>query len=306
MRALATFAMKGRSQAAMATTVLAILALIVPLFSILSSAIVGLVTLRKGHVEGLLVGALSSMAAAVLAYLLLGSPSAVVGFMLVLWLPAWGIGWLLRASRSLPLSLMAGAGFGLLLLVLMYAGLGDPQARWQEVMQPVAQDFVDKQLLLQDQVTVFVEFMSAWMTGMIATGFYLQLILALLLARAWQADLFNPGGFRDEFHALGFGKAFGLAGMILVAPAALQPGTEASFIRDLAMLVAPLLVMQGLAVAHRTVAVTRMSVGWLVALYTLMLFAMPHTALLVGLMGLADVFVDFRSRLKPSDDAPEP
>ena len=45
MLGLASFSMRGRSQAAMAATVLAMLALLVPLLSILSSAVIALVTL---------------------------------------------------------------------------------------------------------------------------------------------------------------------------------------------------------------------------------------------------------------------
>ena len=55
MYGLASFVMRGRSQAAMAATVLAILALRVPLLSILSSAVVAFVTLRKGLADGLMV-----------------------------------------------------------------------------------------------------------------------------------------------------------------------------------------------------------------------------------------------------------
>ena len=59
MRFLASMAMRGRSQAVMAATVLAILALPLPPLSILSAAVVALVTLRRGIREGLLILGLS-------------------------------------------------------------------------------------------------------------------------------------------------------------------------------------------------------------------------------------------------------
>ena len=116
MGGLASFAMRGRSQAAMAATGLAMLALVVPLLSILSSAVVALVTMRKGLGDGLMVGAISSLASGLLAHLLLGSPLPVVGFMLVLWLPAWALGAVLRTTRSLGLVVQLALGFSLMLI----------------------------------------------------------------------------------------------------------------------------------------------------------------------------------------------
>ncbi len=299
MRALASFAMRGRSQAAMVVTVLAMLALIMPLLSILSSAVVALVTLRNGPVEGLLIGALSSLASGVLAYLMLGSPAPVFGFLLVLWMPVWTLGVMLRSSRSLALVLQAGLGFGLLLILVLYIQLGDPRTQWMEIIQPLADGFVESQLLDAEQSLVFVQFMAGWMTGIFAAGFYLQLILAMLLARAWQAGLYNPGGFRAEFHTLNIGRPLGVVALALFGLTMAMGGDSSTLARELTLLLAPLFLLQGLAVSHRIVAATGMSVGWLAALYMLLFFAMPHAALLITLAGLLDVFVNFRSRLKP-------
>lgn len=298
MRALAAFAMQGRSRAAMAASVLAILALIMPLLGILSSAVVALVTLRKGSGEALIVAALASLATGLLAYLLLGSPAPFLAFLLVLWLPVWVLGVLLRSSRSLALALQAGMGFGLLFILVMYVQFSDPQAQWMTVLQPVADGFVESQLLEADQSAAFVESVAGWMTGVFAAGFYLQLILAMLLARAWQAGLYNPGGFREEFHSLRFAKPLGLVAVALFGMALLQGLSTASMARELALLAAPLFLLQGLAVTHRIVAARNMGIGWLVAVYLLLFFAVPHAVLLVMLVGLMDVFVDFRGRLK--------
>ncbi len=304
MRALASFTLRGRSQATMAATVLAMLALVMPLLSIPSSAVVALVTLRKGSVEGLLVGVMSSLATGVLAFLLLGSPVPVIGFLLVLWMPVWAIGGLLRSSRSLGMALQAGAGFGLLLILVLYIQLGDPRAQWMEILQPLAEGFVESQLLEVEQSQVFVQFMAGWMTGIFAAGFYFQLILAMLLARAWQAGLYNPGGFREEFHTLDIGRPLGLVALVLFGLALVLGEDSSTLARELALLLAPLFLLQGLAVAHRIVAVSGMSIGWLAALYLLLFFAVPHAALIVIFTGLLDVFVDFRGRLK-QDSRPD-
>ena len=303
MRGLANFAMRGRSQAAMAATVLAMLALLVPLLSILSSAVVALVVMRKGLTDGLVVGAISALASGLLAHLLLGSPLPVVGFMLVLWLPIWVLAAILRSTRSLDLVVQLALGFGLLLIGAFYLQLGEPQAQWAEILRPVAEGFVESQVMDADQSQAFVQVMAAWMNGIFAAGFYFQLLLAMLLARSWQAQLYNPGGFRKEFHALRASRALGIVALPLLGFTLLQ-GTDApALIRDIGLLVAPLFFLLGLAVAHGVVARTGMHTGWLIALYVLLFVAMPYAEILVALIGLADVFTDFRGRAKPAAKA---
>lgn len=303
MRGLAYFAMRGRSQAAMVATALAMLALLVPLLSILSSAVVALVVLRKGLIDGLVVGAISALASGLLAHLLLGSPLPVVGFMLLLWLPVWVLGAMLRSTRSLSLVVQLALGFGLLLLAAFYLQLGDPQAQWIEILRPVAEGFEEARVMDADQSRAFVQVMAAWMNGIFAAGFYFQLLLALFLARSWQAQLYNPGGFREEFHALRASRILGIAALPLLG-LALFAGTDApALVRDLGLLLAPLFFLQGLAVAHGVVVRTGMHVGWLIALYVLLFVAMPYAEILVTLIGLADVFTDFRGRVKPGAKA---
>lgn len=300
MYGLASFVMRGRSQAAMAATVLAMLALLVPLLSILSSAVVTFVTLRKGLTDGLVVGAISALASGLLSYLLLESPAPVVGFMLVLWLPVWVLAAVLRSSRSLDLAAQLALGFGLVLLAVFYLQLGEPQAQWKEILQPMAEHFVESQILDADQSQAFVHLVAAWMTGIFAAGFYFQLLLALLLARNWQARMYNPGGFRAEFHALRASRLLGLMAVPLLGLTLLQGAEAPGLVRDLGLLLVPLFFLQGLAVAHNVVARTHMSTGWLVALYILLFVAIPHAEILVTLVGVADVFADFRSRVKPA------
>ena len=55
MKAFATWVMKGRMQAVIAATVLAVLALLVTPLALLSAAVVALTVLRQGWREGLLV-----------------------------------------------------------------------------------------------------------------------------------------------------------------------------------------------------------------------------------------------------------
>ncbi len=95
---------------------LALLSLLFPPVSIVSSATVALVTLRLGGKEGLLVLAGGSLVAAVLSMLLsIGYQFALV-YGLVLWTPIWLIAIILREGKDLVIAveiavLLGIAGF---------------------------------------------------------------------------------------------------------------------------------------------------------------------------------------------------
>lgn len=297
MNWLGGFVMRGRHEAILAATTLALLASVLPLFNILSSVVVGLVTLRHGARDGLLVGLISALVSGLAAEFLLGGSQWVVGLLLVLWAPVWLLSAVLHRTRSLSLTVQVGLALGALAVLLLHLGSGSPEDQWREVAQSMADTLVQAKVLEPARVADFVTQMAAWMTAMMAGALYFQVLLTLVLARAWQARLYNPGGFRREFLALGMFPPVGWLGVPLLG-ALLVWGIEApALARDLGALWIPLGLLQGLAVAHALVARFELRQGWLAALYTLLLLAMPHAELVVAVVGLVDVFLDFRGRL---------
>ena len=299
MIVVARFIMAGRGQAVMIASLTAMLALLVPLIGLFSAATLGLVTLRLGLREGLLTSLWATLACALLGWLVLGQPWLGAGFLVGLWLPLLVLGALVRATRSLETGVQAALGFGLLALGLTYALLGDPQVRWAELLRPALESMdaaagLDPALLPQ-----VLEAMAAWMTGALAAGIWLQTVLALFLARWWQALLYNPGGFGREFHDLRVSAPLAWLGAALYLWLAVQRAEAPALARDLGVMLFPLFLLQGLAVAHEVVARTAMSRAWLVALYLLLFFAMPYAELLIGLVGLSDRWLGFRTRIQP-------
>lgn len=122
----------------------------------------------------------------------------------------------------------------------------------------------------------------------------LAAIACLALARSWQAGLYNPGGFREEFHALRLAPkelailvVLGVAGMVLGAQA-------------LAMLSWIPLLIAGIALVHGFIGIKGMNGLWLVAFYVLLITTWP-TILIVLLLGLIDTFANVRARLARSN-----
>ncbi len=132
-----------------------------------------------------------------------------------------------------------------------------------------------------------------FVVGMVAVMIALSAVGSLLMARWWQALLFNPGGFRQEFHALRIDKSLAvplLMGVLVcygVAPDYMTWGT---------LLGVPLL-LGGIALAHHFMATTGMGVHWLVLFYIALVVLMgPVSMLLMGL-GFCDSMMDLRARL---------
>ena len=105
MKALASYVMRGRRQAGLLAVAFAVLAMILPPLSNVSGAIVALVTLRRGWQEGLLVSGIAVVVVAGLAYIVLGNPLLALVYFGAVWLPAWGLAWVLRATVSLRAAL---------------------------------------------------------------------------------------------------------------------------------------------------------------------------------------------------------
>jgi hypothetical protein len=299
MRLLATAAMRGRPQAVMLASVLAVLSWLVPPVSVLSSAVVALVTLRRGWIDGLLTIVLGGLACALFGWLALSSPLIGAGVVLLMWLPVWLLASLLRSMRSLDFTVQAALGLAALLVLGQYLGSGDPVADWREIVGPFVDTLVEGELIDAAYRSEVVEAMARWMPGLLAAGFFLQSVAAIFLARWWQAMLYNPGGFRQEFHALRMHKGVALISVGVVGTRLLTGAEGAAWLDFLSMLLTAAWMLQGLALAHGLVARFRASSGWLIGTYVLLLFAPAYKIGLLAAVGFADAWFDFRARSGP-------
>lgn len=294
MKALAGLIMRGRFQAALVAAATALLSLLLPLFGLLSSATLALATLRNGAREGALVGALSALGVALVGALTLGSVWPALAILLILWLPLWGLGWVLRQTRSLSVTVLAAGLAAVALVLLAHALIPDPAARWLELMAPVREALVSDGVVDAGAADALFAAVARWMTGTFAAALVLQWLLALFIGRWWQAQLYNPGGFGQEFRDLRLHRGLGIAGIGLLAWIGFNKGP--GLLPDLLVALMPLYLLQGLAVIHQLHRARGGHVGWLVGLYALMVFFMPNAELLVACVGLVDIWADIRAR----------
>jgi hypothetical protein len=293
MRFLATYVARGPLQATLVVAVSALLSLILPPLGYLGGAAVSLVTLRMGWRQGLLLILGAMIVTGLLGMLLIGNPLAGVIFGLTFWLPLWVMAVSLRRTANLVRSLLLGALFGVVTVLLFHSGTADPAKWWFDLLQEALQKSITEMSDAERvQFLQNLKVIAGLMTGGAAAVLSASLIGCLLLGRWWQALLYNPGGFGEEFRSLRLGRSFTLGFLAVLLFFALGVG-GLLFQNIFVVLLVPF-VIQALAVAHTLVRVRKVNNGWLAALYLLLVVANGHMLLLLGFFGAMDNWFDFR------------
>ena len=288
MNFLATYIMRGRIQAMIVATSLALLSLMMPPVSVLSSATVALVTLRLGAKEGLTILGCSSLATAILGFLVIGSFQFALMYVMVLWLPVWLIAIVLRESRSLFLTIEIAVWVGVIGVIGFYLYDADPATLWKSIltqMIPVEAPVVD----LQQKMDMLVHYM----TGIIAAGSVCGLLFGLFLGRWWQANLYNPGGFKQEFLFLQCKGRLSVGAFALVGIAVATSGVISEIVWNTTILLFVLFAVTGTAVLHTVFSKMKLE-RFIVPMLYITLFLIPHAILLVALVGLSDPWLNLR------------
>lgn len=303
-RFIAAFVLRGRWQAVLVTVLGAVLAQFFLPLGYFSGAAVALVTLRLGWQHGLSVVVLSMVAVGVLQPLvspLLGMNGLGMLFTAALWLPVWATAQSLRRTMLPGRSVMLATLFGLMIVLGFSLGSDEPVAWWQQAlnqaMTPALEELPQAE---QDQIKAGIAELALIMSGTSAMLLSLSLILSLYLGRWWQAMLYNPGGFGEEFRGLQLGKAPAM-GLLLLLVAAGLSGNE-FMAHNLPMVVLLPFLLQGLAVVHALLKQRKANTGWLVGTY-LLLFVTGPMALLLAFVGVADNWFDFRVVFGPKGGA---
>lgn len=299
MKGLASFILRGHSQSILVVVGTAVLALVLPPMSILSGAALALASLRNGSRYGLQVMLGATLFVAALAYFSLGNVYFGLSFLGLLWLPLWVLTIILREMRSLSLVHIVAGGLGTISVVLVHLLVGDVTLWWRELLLTIFEPAMQSGAPLADRASVetILAEIAQVMTGIVAAAIVINALLCIYLARAWQAALFNPGGFSSEFRELRLGRGVALVSLGIIAVSLLPLGTVSQLADEIMIVVLALYVLQGLALVHGIIAKRKMHVAWLVGVYLLAFFIMPQLVALIAVIGLIDSWLDFRHRV---------
>ena len=273
------------------------LSLLMPPFSFVGGAVIGLTTLRYGKGEGfaVLAGSAAVFAAAMWAFA--GTIMPAVVFVAVTGLPALALCALLRTTSSqgsvlTVASLATGAS-----IVMLYLMVPDPAQWWLDMFEAVLvtrADGADPQGL--DQLA---ELLMTVVTGL-PIAVMVTSICIVFLARWAHAVLDNPGGFGREFRALRVGRHFAAGAGVVAVLALFVVPEEAGMGHDLLMLIVAACAIQGIALVHGIVALRGGARGWIVAMYACLLLITPVAVLTLSVAGFSDAWFDYRARLARS------
>ena len=290
---LARFILKGQSQAALVAATMAILGMLVPPAAWLSAAAIVLVTLVNGPQRGLITTGLALLGTAVFSYLIFSAPQIAVIFVLLAWLPAWLVAMLLRQTVSLAFSLQVLGAMTLLAVVMIYALYPNFGELWREPLDIMVTQLVQQseEFSLQE-LKQTEEWLIEFLPGLFASSLMFGTMLSLFIGRWWQAVLYNPGGFAEEFQSLNLGKTSAVIALALMLMAAVIDNV---FTFAVATVVFVLYLIQGLSLLHAVVKKRQVSASWLFVFYMVMFF-IPHLVLLMVFAGITDPWLDIRQR----------
>jgi hypothetical protein len=275
MRALAELVMRGRRYAIGASMVGAS----IPLLNWLSTAIVGLVVLRKGAAEGSIVLLWALLPLGIAVYFV-GDPMpviALVGTAIMAYILRVTLSWELAIAVAVIASAIGS-------LVFEYTAA--------DLLVMLVEFYVE--LSKQNSIEVSSEVARTAIVGIYARGQACGMCALLVLARWWQSQLYNPGGFQKEFHQIRLTPWFSTGVVVAMI---------FSFVFDdqlgrwLPLLTVPL-VFSGIALVHWTFGFRKMSVNWVIAFYLLLIILSNLIYPILASLALMDSYLNLRQRIQ--------
>ncbi|WHU41797.1 hypothetical protein OXL99_23705, partial [Pseudomonas fulva] len=258
-----------------------VISAVLPLLFWLSAAAGSLVLLRRGFKDASTVIAGGLLAG--LAVWVMGDP---ITFMVIA--GALALAGLLRAEHPWSRVLVVSAVFAVAFSLVLDLALAP-------TFDALAKAFAEAMPQVEGQPVLSGEVIRPLLVTSTAVTVQLFCVLALVLARYWQAALYNPGGFGHEFRALKLPKQTMVA---LVAVMVVAPFIGPQFI-ILASASSLVLVLAGIALMHGLVAQGRLAGFWLVGMYVTLPLIMQLIYPLLVVLAIVDSLIDFRGRKSP-------
>lgn len=279
MRVLAEFIMRGRLQACL----VGVFGSLLPFVSV---STIGLVTLRKGAVEGFIVS-LWVILPILLSYMFSASSPimAVVSGVALINMAVVANAHRVTADWNFSLGVATLSGIVLVCLtgLLFQADVNDFVNELEEMLATASEQAGQTILVLtRNGFLAFV----AWVV-------IFNTLIGLVLARWWQALLYNPGGFQKEFHMLRLSPKLSLVCLSITIAGLALGGNYQLWLRLASI---PLLI-GGLAIVHYVVQRKGFGRLVLVVMYCGLFLFGPVLMVLLGALGAADSVMNFRTRL---------
>jgi hypothetical protein len=267
---------------------------LLPLAAWVPAGLVVLALLASGPRAALL-AALGAMLPLAWAFAPVGGLALGLGVPAVMLVPAYLASLLLERTRSLAVTFQGVTIAVCVLVVAVYASLGDPTGLLRPMLDGVRPAFEQTaQLLANVGVQADDQYLATLAWRSTAWLVMLHTLLAVFVGLWLFGKLREPGLFGREFRSLRLGRvlAIAMAAALFASAAAGFLGHRLPIAEDLAFLLSAAFMIQALAVVHALNAAQAFGAGVVVLSY---LLAALMPLVLVG-VGFADTWLDIRAR----------
>lgn len=294
LRQLGLYVTKDARFTALMALVLSLLSLLGLPVLMFGYVLLALIVLHEGPKAGLWI--LGALLVPPVVFSLMGAPLppiAMVAEGIVIWLLAW----LLRCNASWAMVLLAATLMGVFAVVVFHLWVGDAAEWWQSEVGKFLKQMGDISFAgaSPGELHFVVNKASSFLTGIFVMFLLLYSIIAVLLARGWQALLFNPGGLKKEFLVIRMSKMASIVLFLCLGLALLGVSLAEDVI---AVFFLPFMIV-GMSLVHASAEKKKeMNILILICFYIVFMFFLPYVFLLLVLVGLIDSWYNFRSLVK--------
>jgi hypothetical protein len=308
LRRFTNFVLQGRIQACAVAFLLAY----IPIIGSASVLIAGLITLRKGALEGAFV-----FIAATIPYVLSYYSTYHTGVEINLALAAfvmfttssclmWLFACLLKRYSSWGFVLDWAVLLGVVLIGTVHIVYPDIKNWWGEQLTGylnkttmIMQEIQPNAAMVPTPVQLrVVDALKVYATGLLFASTLFNALIQLMISRWWQAIMFNPGALRKELLNIRLSYVAGLL-FLICYPLATQGRNEIAL--DIMPVMYLIFGIAGLSITHDLVA---KKIGWLglVFLYVSLVGFVIYpgglviAAVIFSIIGFFDIGIDFRKR----------
>jgi hypothetical protein len=282
----------------------------VPIVGVFGILYAGLVTLRKGIVQGGIM-----MVAATLPYLIsfYFSHGQDLGVSFILWVAVgiavlsnvltWVLAAMLQHHMSWSKLLQTTALIGVLFVSIVHLANPNIGDWWGEQLRlyfdkvaTLTDMMQSKAVISPDMQMETINATKQYATGLVTMAVLFNALLQLVASRWWQVSLFHPGLLRRELHTIRLSHLAG--GLFVLSLVFAYMGNHV--VLDMMPILYMLFGAAGLSLVHYLFNLVGSTTKWfwLSLFYMTLIIALPTSVILVGLLGLADVWFDIRKRLK--------
>lgn len=295
MKVFAQWVMRGPVPATSVAVVSGALSWVLPPLIYFGSGALALLGMQLGAGRALMVAAAACVVLSLLSLVVMRDPWAGLLTGMLAFVPLALLGDVVRRAGSLSAGLQASMLLAMSVAMLAWVLPPEPVVWWAQQLQDLLERFGGGGS--EGPSMEELEALAAVVPGLLGIAMLTGLFISLVLGRWWQAMLYNPGGFRGDFHALRAGRPL----VLLVAASAALGLAGLALAGNVALAGVAGLAMYGLAVLHALAG--RMPQGslWLVPMYVLLVFALPYMAVMLAVVGTLDSALDLRARVGSGD-----